>query len=89
MSDIRKNKMYDLNGTLINLYEVKEFKKEYEEEPFPQFGYYGILVLTIDNGDLVKTLKFKIGKKESSLDDAYRHVLDKMDEMKRLIENLE
>ncbi|MCR4898218.1 MAG: hypothetical protein K5892_03225, partial [Acholeplasmatales bacterium] len=79
-----KTKIYDLDGTLINLYDVVEFKKEYEEEPFPAFGYYGVLVLTLDDGKLVKTIKVRVGKKESSLDDAYRHVLDITDEMKRL-----
>ncbi|RIA64718.1 hypothetical protein EI71_01984 [Anaeroplasma bactoclasticum] len=88
MDKKKKTKMYDLDGTLINLYDVVEFKKEYEEEAFPEYGYYGILVLTLDDGELVKTLKFKIGGKESSLDDAYRNVDSKANEMKRLIEKL-
>lgn len=86
---MEKVKKYDLEGTIINLYDVVELKKEYEEEAFPAYGYYGILVLTLDNGEIVKTSKIKIGGKESSLDDAYRNVQEKIDEIKRLLEKLD
>lgn len=88
MEKKKKTKMYDLDGTVIDLYQVVELKKEYEEEAFPAYGYYGILVLTLDDGEMVKTLRFKIGNKESSLDDAYRNAQDKINEIKRLIEKL-
>lgn len=88
MEKKQKRKMYDLEGTIINLYEVVELKKEYEEEAFPAYGYYGVLVLTLDDGLMVKTTRFKIGNKESSLDDAYRNVQNKIDEIKRLLEKL-
>ena len=88
MEKKKKIKMYDLEGTPINLYEVSELKKEYKEEAFPAYGYYGILAITLDNGEMVKTLRFNIGPKESSLDDAYRNVSNKIDEIKRQIEKL-
>ena len=84
----KKVKNYDLNGTEINLYEVVELKKEYEEERNPLYGYYGVLVITLDNGDLIKTTRIRIGGKELSLDDAYRNVDNKINEIKRLIEKL-
>ncbi len=88
MDKKEKIKLYDLEGTTINLYQVVEMKKEYKEEAFPAYGYYGILAITIDDKELVKTLRFNIGPKESSLDDAYRNVQSKIDEIKRLIEKL-
>lgn len=89
MEKKKKEKFYDLLGTKINLYQVVELKKEYEEEAFPSYGYYGVMVLTIDDGEEIKSLRFRIGEKESSLDDAYRNVSNKIDEMKRLIEKLD
>ena len=45
-------------------------------------------VVTLDNGDKISNLKLNIGPKESSLDDAYRNVQAKIDEIKRLLEKL-
>ena len=56
MDKKEKIKLYDLEGTTINLYQVVEMKKEYKEEAFPAYGYYGILAITIDDKELVKTL---------------------------------
>ena len=51
MDKKKKEKLYDLEGNVINLYNVVELKKEYTEEAFPAYGYYGILVVTLDDGD--------------------------------------
>jgi hypothetical protein len=88
MDKKKKEKLYDLEGNVINLYQVVELKKEYTEEAFPAYGYYGILVVTLDNGDKISNLKLNIGPKESSLDDAYRNVQAKIDEIRRLLEKL-
>jgi hypothetical protein len=83
------SEMYEINGTLINLYDVVELRKEYKEEAFPAYGYYGILVVTIENGKKSEKLRFTIGEKQSSLDDAYRLVDDEMLTIKQLIEKLD
>ena len=88
MDKKKKEKFYDLNGELINLYNIVELKKDYDEEAFPSYGYYGVMVLTLDDGELVKSIRYRIGNKESSLDDAYRNVSNKIDEIKRLLERL-
>lgn len=81
--------MYEINGTLINLYDVVELRKEYKEEAFPAYGYFGILVVVLDNGKKTETLRFNIGSKQSSLDDAYRLVQDEIWTIKQLIEKLD
>lgn len=85
---MKNTKMYDLNGNLIDLASVVELKKEYDEEAFPSYGYYGVLVVTLDDGEVVKSLRVRIGGKESSLDDALRNASTKRDEIMQLIEKL-
>lgn len=89
MKEALNTEMYEINGKAINLYDVVELRKEYTEEAFPAYGYYGVLVVTLDNGKKVENLKFTLGEKQSSLDDAYRIVQDEIWTIKKLIEKLD